>query len=183
MSIIELFFIALSLAMDAFAVSIMYGMSIHHFKLSKHSFIALYFGFFQALMPLIGFYLGHCFSNQIASIDHYVAFVLLSFIGFHMIKESFEEDDSFDSSLRFFDVTILAIATSIDALAVGMTFAFFEVDIHLASPLIGIVTTILCFFALIIGHIIGKRFKNKAECIGGIILVILAIKILIEHLD
>ena len=181
MSLIELVFIAISLAMDAFTVSMMYGMTMHHATFHKRFSIAFYFGFFQSIMPLAGFYLGRLFAESIKTIDHYIAFLFLLIIGIHMIKDAFE-DEQMESSLHFFDLTILAIATSIDAFAIGITFAFFEVAIFHAVVIIGIMTLILCLIALKIGQYLGNRFQNKALLIGGIILIFMAFKILIEHL-
>lgn len=181
MSLIELVFIAVSLAMDAFTVSMMYGMTLHHLTLLKRFSIAFYFGFFQALMPLAGYFLGRLFAYYIKAIDHYIAFLFLFIIGIHMIKDAFEDGQP-AHSMHFFDLTILAIATSIDAFAIGITFAFFEVPIIQAILLIGMITLILCFIALKIGQYLGNRFQNKALLTGGIILIIMAFKILIEHL-
>lgn len=181
MSLFELVFIAVSLAMDAFTVSMMYGMTIHHLTLMKYFFIAFYFGFFQAVMPCIGFYLGKMLAGYIKAVDHYIAFIFLLVIGIHMIKDAGDQENM-DTSLHFFDLTVLAFATSIDALAIGMTFAFFEVSIVKASVIIGITTLILCFSALKIGQYLGYRFQNKALICGGIILIIMAFRILLEHI-
>lgn len=181
MSLIELVFIAVSLAMDAFTVSMMYGMTIHHFNLIKCFSIAFYFGFFQSIMPCVGFYLGRMFSYYIKAIDHYIAFLFLLIIGVHMIKDA-SNDEEMNTSLHLFDLTVLAFATSIDALAIGITFAFFEVPILKSCLIIGIITLLLCFIALKIGQYLGHKFQNKALIIGGIILVIMAFRILIEHI-
>ena len=181
MSLIELVFIAVSLAMDAFTVSMMYGMTLHHLTLLKRFSIAFYFGFFQSIMPLAGFYLGRLFAESIKTIDHYIAFLFLLIIGIHMIKDAFE-DEQMESSLHFFDLTILAIATSIDALAVGITFACLRINIVLPVISIGIITFILSVIGVKIGNKFGDKYENKAEFIGGLILILLGIKILLEHL-
>ena len=182
MSLIELVFIAISLAMDAFTVSMMYGMTMHHATFHKRFSIAFYFGFFQSIMPLAGFYLGRLFAESIKTIDHYIAFLFLLIIGIHMIKDAFE-DEQMESSLHFFDLTILAIATSIDALAIGITYAFLDPENSMiAFIIIGIVTFILSVLGVKIGNKFGDEFESKAEFIGGIILVGIGIKILLEHL-
>ncbi len=182
MSLFELVFISVSLAMDAFTVSMMYGMTIHYWTCFRRFFIAFYFGFFQALMPFCGYYFGRIFSGYIRGIDHYIAFIFLMVIGIHMIRDA-GEDETLDNSLHLFDLTILAFATSIDAFAVGMTFAFFDVPVVRSSLIIGSVTSFLCFMALKIGQYLGQRFQSKAMFIGGITLMIMALKILIEHMN
>lgn len=182
MEILELIFISIGLAMDAFAVSICKGLSVKKVK-AKHYFIAGgYFGGFQAIMPLIGYLLGISFQNLIVSIDHWIAFILLGIIGINMIKESLGDDENINDSFSFKDMFPLAIATSIDALAIGITFAFLKVNIILAVFLIGTITFVFSALGIKIGSIFGDKFKNKAELIGGIVLIIIGIKILLEHL-
>ncbi|MBR5310033.1 MAG: manganese efflux pump [Oscillospiraceae bacterium] len=181
MSVIELFIVGISLSMDAFAVSICKGLSVGKIKL-KHMLLAgIWFGGFQALMPLLGYLLGSAFEKYIVSIDHWVAFILLGIIGFNMVKESREEEHP-DSSFAFKAMLVLAIATSIDALAVGVTFAFLNVDIILAISLIGITTFALSAAGIKIGSVFGAKYKSKAELFGGIVLIAMGIKILVEHL-
>ena len=181
LSVIELILIGISLSMDAFAVSICKGLSVGKIK-PKHMLTAgFWFGGFQALMPLIGFALGSAFEKYITSIDHWVAFILLGIIGFNMIKESREEGEQ-DASFGFKAMLVLAIATSIDALAVGITFAFLKVNIILAVTLIGITTFLFSAAGIKIGSVFGDKYKSKAEFFGGAVLMCLGLKILIEHL-
>ena len=173
MGLLELFLIAVGLSMDAFAVSVCKGLSVRTLK-AKHAVICgLYFGGFQLLMPLIGFALGVRFQSLITSIDHWIAFVLLGLIGANMVRESREHDDeSVSDSFRFMTMLPLAVATSIDALAVGVTFAFLQVDIVPAVSFIGVK----------IGHVFGTQYKSRAELFGGIVLILMGLKILLEHL-
>lgn len=183
MTFIEVFLIGISLSMDAFAVSVCKGMSLKSGRWKVMAVSGLYFGIFQALMPLIGFLLGSTFSKYISKYDHWIAFVLLAFIGGKMIKESFDDNsDKEDGSIRFFPMLILAVATSIDALAVGVSFAFLSVNIWSAIAIIGCTTFVLSALGVRLGGILGKKFKNKAEFVGGSILVLLGLKILFEHL-
>ena len=182
MSYLELFIIAVGLSMDAFAVSVCKGLSVPRVE-KKHLFIVgAYFGGFQALMPLIGYLLGIRFRYLITSIDHWIAFVLLSWIGFNMIKESREESKEMDHSFDVKAMIPLALATSIDALAVGVTFAFLNVKIIPAILFIGSTTFLLSFIGVKIGNIFGAKTKNYAELVGGIVLILMGIKILLEHL-
>ena len=183
MSIVELFILAVGLSMDAFAVSICKGLSLGKIK-PKHMCIAgAWFGGFQALMPAIGYVLGAQFQEAIASIDHWIAFVLLALIGGNMIHEALDNDEEeADASLNVKTMFLLAVATSIDALAIGITFAFLKVNIIPAVCFIGIVTFIISFAGVKIGNVFGARYKNKAEIVGGIILILLGLKILLEHL-
>lgn len=182
LSVIELILIGISLSMDAFAVSICKGLSVGKIK-PKHMLIAgIWFGGFQALMPLIGYLLGSTFEQYITSIDHWVAFILLGIIGINMIKESRETENDQDSSFGFKAMLLLAVATSIDALAVGITFAFLKVDILLAVALIGITTFAFSAAGIKIGSVFGAKYKSKAEFFGGAVLIFLGTKILIEHL-
>ena len=184
MSLLELFILAVGLSMDAFAVSICKGLATTQLKFKHCVIVGLWFGGFQALMPFIGFLLGSAFEKYITSIDHWVAFVLLAFIGGNMIKESFSKEDETDSSFGFKSMFLMAVATSIDALAVGITFALLlNVNITAAIALIGIITFLLCVFGVIIGNIFGAKYKSKAEFAGGVVLIILGLKILLEHLN
>ena len=185
MSVIELILIGISLSMDAFAVSICKGLSVGKIK-PKHMLTAgIWFGGFQALMPLIGFMLGSTFEKYITSIDHWVAFILLGIIGFNMIKESREEeeDGDLDASIAFKTMVVLAIATSIDALAVGITFAILpDVNIAFAVSSIGVITLLLSAVGVKLGSVFGAKYKFLAELIGGITLVGMGVKLLVEHL-
>ena len=183
MSIIELFILALGLSMDAFAVSICKGLSVPKLQ-AKHCLICgVYFGGFQALMPLLGWLLGIRFQSLIINIDHWIAFVLLAVIGANMIKESFsKEEECPDASFGFKTMLTLAVATSIDALAVGVTFAFLDVSIVPAVLLIGATTFVCSAVGVKIGNVFGNRFQSKAEFLGGLVLIAIGLKILIEHL-
>lgn len=182
MAFLEIFIISIGLSMDAFAVSICKGLSVRYLSL-KHSLICgVYFGFFQAAMPALGYVLGIQFKTKIENIDHWIAFVLLSFIGINMLKEAFEHDESCQPDFSFKAMIPLAIATSIDALAVGVTFAFLNVDILYAIIVIGLTTFCLSIVGVKIGHVFGIKYKSKAEIAGGIILILMGIKILLEHL-
>ena len=189
MSIFELFIIAVGLSMDAFAVAVCKGLSVYKLK-PKHMLITgLWFGGFQGLMPLIGYLLGSTFEKYITSVDHWVAFVLLGIIGANMIKESLskeEECDCENGSDNAFSVKtmfVMAVATSIDALAVGITFALLpDVNISAAVMFIGIITFVLSCVGIKIGNVFGAKFKSKAELAGGMILILMGTKILLEHL-
>ena len=182
MSIVELFLIAVGLAMDAFAVSVCKGLAMDTLRGKDALIIALYFGVFQAAMPLLGYFLGFWFQSVIESIDHWIAFVLLAIIGINMIRESRKGEETADASVGFRIMLLLAIATSIDALAVGITFAFLQVDIVPAVALIGVVTFIISLLGVKIGNVFGSRYKARAEMAGGIILIAIGTKILLEHL-
>lgn len=180
MGILDLFILAVGLSMDAFAVSVCKGLSLGKIK-PKHMCIAgAWFGGFQALMPLIGYFLGSFFAEMIEKYDHWVAFVLLAIIGGNMIKESFGKDEKVDSSMDVKSMLLLAIATSIDALAVGVTFAFLQVQIVPAVSFIGVITFIFSAVGVKIGSLFGTKYKSKAEVFGGIVLVLIGIKILLE---
>lgn len=180
MGIWDLFILAVGLSMDAFAVSVCKGLSLGKIK-PKHMCIAgAWFGGFQALMPLIGYFLGSFFAEMIEKYDHWVAFVLLAIIGGNMIKESFGKDEKVDSSMDVKSMLLLAIATSIDALAVGVTFAFLQVQIVPAVSFIGVITFIFSAVGVKIGSLFGTKYKSKAELFGGIVLVLIGIKILLE---
>lgn len=183
MGLLDLFIIAVGLSMDAFAVSICKGLSVEKLK-PKHLLITGgYFGGFQGLMPLVGWLLGYSFKDLITSFDHWIAFVLLAIIGGNMIRESFgKEEEEVDASFGPKAMLPLAVATSIDALAVGVSFAFLNVDIVPAVLFIGATTFILSCIGVKIGNVFGTRFKSKAEFAGGVVLILLGIKILLEHL-
>ena len=183
MGLIELFLIAVGLSMDAFAVSVCKGLAMPKCTFKKVAIVGLWFGGFQALVPAIGYILGAQFQEAIASIDHWIAFVLLALIGGNMIHEALDNDEEeADASLDVKTMFLLAVATSIDALAIGITFAFLKVNIIPAVCFIGIVTFIISFAGVKIGNVFGARYKNKAEIVGGVILILLGLKILLEHL-
>ena len=183
MGLIELFLIAVGLSMDAFAVSVCKGLAMPKCTFKKAAIVGLWFGGFQALMPAIGYILGAQFQEAIASIDHWIAFVLLALIGGNMIHEALDNDEEeADASLDVKTMFLLAVATSIDALAIGITFAFLKVSIIPAVCFIGIVTFIISFAGVKIGNVFGVRYKNKAEIVGGVTLILLGLKILLEHL-
>ena len=183
MTFVELLIIAIGVSMDAFAVSISKGLSTPNLKPKNALTAALWFGGFQALMPIIGYYLGVSFADLVASVDHWIAFVLLAFIGGKMIKEACQKDDDNEHTpdFSFKTMFLLAIATSIDALAVGVSFAFLRVDIWTSILLIGLMTGAFSALGVFLGHMFGSRFKSKAEFLGGLILVAIGIKILLEH--
>ena len=187
MGFIELFLIGVGLAMDAFAVSICKGLNMKKMNYTQATVIALFFGGFQAFMPFLGWSLGRNFEHYIVSFDHWIAFGLLAIIGGNMIKEALDEDEEEEcgehhDTLDLKELFMLAIATSIDALAVGVTFAFLKVDIIPAITLIGITTFIISFAGVHIGHQFGSKYEKKAELAGGIILICIGLKILLEHL-
>ena len=183
MKLYEIIFISIGLAMDAFAVSACKGLSMKKINWKNLIIIALYFGIFQAFMPIIGYFLGNTFSLVVQKIDHWIAFILLGAIGANMIKESRDDElEKRNDNVDFKTMVVLAIATSIDALAVGVTFAFFEVNLLLAITIIGVITVILSMIGVFIGNKFGDKFQNKAELTGGIILIIIGLKILLEHL-
>ena len=184
MGIIELFILAVGLSMDAFAVSVCKGLAMKRCSFQKAAVCGIWFGGFQALMPLIGYILGYQFKNYITSIDHWIAFILLAIIGGNMMKESFSKEEEENSdSLDVKTMFLLAVATSIDALAVGITFAFLpDTNVTAAVLFIGIVTFVLSAAGVKIGNIFGTKYKAKAEFAGGLILVLLGLKILLEHL-
>ena len=199
MGFIEIFLTGVGLSMDAFAVSICRGLQMRHRVNVKHMLIiAAFFGGFQALMPAIGYLLGSQFKDYIVAVDHWIAFALLAFIGGKMVwdvigemreqKDGCEccnkqqESEGEGASLDLRQLALMAVATSIDALAVGITFAFFEVNLLVAITVIGITTFALCTLGVLVGHKFGARFKNKASLAGGIVLILIGTKILLEHL-
>ena len=182
MELIELFLVALSLSMDAFAVSLCKGLSVGRPTPGQCLTCGAWFGGFQALMPLIGFLLGMRFQGFISSVDHWVAFVLLGLIGANMVREALGGDEEHvDSSFGPRAMLPLAVATSIDALAVGVTFAFLRVEIAPAVALIGVTTLVLSAIGVKVGSVFGDRFQSKAELAGGVILILMGTKILLEH--
>ena len=183
MSLMELFLIAVGLSMDAFAVSVCKGLSVRKATVKHALCVGLYFGGFQALMPLIGYLLGTQFESVITSVDHWIAFGLLAFIGGNMIREALSrEEEKLDDSFSFRTMMTLAVATSIDALAMGVTFAFLRVDIVPAVLLIGATTFVLSAVGLKVGNVFGAKYKARAELFGGVVLVLMGLKILLEHL-
>ena len=183
MSLLTLFITAVGLSMDAFAVSICKGLAMKKLSVKIALIIGLWFGSFQALMPTIGYLLGTRFEKYVTSIDHWIAFVLLALIGANMIKEALSDDeeeanDSIDVKTMF----LLAVATSIDALAVGVTYAFLQVQIVPAVTFIGITTFTLSAIGVKIGNVFGLKYKSKSEIAGGVILILMGTKILLEHL-
>ena len=206
MNLIELFFLAVGLSMDAFAVAICAGLTMKKVSVKKSLIVGLYFGVFQAVMPIIGYMVATLFADQIIGYDHWIAFVLLCFLGAKMIVESFKKEgctdrecpdgmcsdracpggkrpDNKEASLKPAQMLPLALATSIDALAVGVSFAFLRVSIVPAVSFIGITTLAISMVGVKIGNIFGTKFKSKAEFAGGIILVLIGVKILLEHLS
>ena len=182
MELIELFLVALSLSMDAYAVSLCKGLSVGRPTPGQCLTCGAWFGGFQALMPLIGFLLGVRFQGVISSVDHWVAFVLLGLIGANMVREALGGDEEHvDSSFGPRAMLPLAVATSIDALAVGVTFAFLRVEIAPAVALIGVTTLVLSAIGVKVGSVFGDRFQSKAELAGGVILILMGTKILLEH--
>lgn len=183
MSLAELFIIAVGLSMDAFAVSVCKGLSMQKMNVENAVIVGLYFGGFQAAMPLLGYGLGIRFQQAITAYDHWIAFILLAMIGVNMIREALHPDEqSVDASVKMGDMLVLAVATSIDALAVGVTFAFLNVQIIPAVSFIGCTTFILSIVGVKVGTVFGCRYKARAELAGGAILVLMGVKILIEHL-
>ncbi len=182
MGIGELLLIAIGLSMDAFAVSIGKGLSVCSLRRCHCMKAGVWFGGFQGLMPLIGYLLGASFADIVTDYDHWISFALLALIGGNMIKESFSDDEKCDSDFSLKTMFILAVATSIDALAVGVSFAFLGVDILPAACVIAVTTFAFSVAGVKIGNLFGCRYKSKAELAGGVILVIIGVKILIEHL-
>lgn len=183
MSIWEILLLGVGLSMDAFAVSICKGLSVKKVKWQHLLCVGAYFGIFQALMPTLGYFLGTTFSNLIDQFDHWVAFILLAIIGVNMVREALSKDeDETNDDFGFKTMLLLAIATSIDALAVGVSFAAVSANIYLAVSLIGATTFVLSLIAVRIGQWIGDKLNAKAEIFGGTILVLIGLKIFIEHM-
>ena len=184
MSFFELLLIAIGLSMDAFSVSVCKGLTAKRFSWRMALTCGLWFGAFQALMPLVGYFLGAQFQRMIAHIDHWVAFGLLFLIGANMIRQALwgKEDNGTDASLDFKTMFLLAVATSIDALAVGVSFAFIREELWLSVAVIGLTTFVFCLVGVRIGNVFGANFGKNAEIIGGTILILIGLKILLEHL-
>ena len=184
---VELFLIGVGLSMDAFAVSICKGLGMSRLNMRQAAVISLFFGGFQALMPLIGWALGSQLTDFITPIDHWIAFGLLAFVGGKMLWDAFHEDDEAegvqtDEKLYLKELLMLAIATSIDALAVGITFAFLQVAIVPSITIIGLTTFVISFAGVAVGHFFGARFEKPATIVGGVVLILIGAKILLEHL-
>ena len=184
MGLVELFLIAVGLSMDAFAVSVCKGLSTRELKARHYLTVGLWFGGFQALMPTVGYLLGSTFEGFINAFDHWIAFALLAVIGGNMIKEALSGDEEkVDDSFAAGNMLVLAVATSIDALAVGITFALLpDVNIFAAVAFIGVTTFLLSALGLKVGNVFGLKYKSKAELTGGVILILIGLKILLEHL-
>lgn len=189
MTILDIVLLAISLSMDAFAVSLCKGLAMDKLKIRHCLIVGAWFGSFQALMPLLGYLLGSTFADKITSIDHWIAFVLLLIIGANMIKEALskkDDEESVNGSLGFKTMFVMAVATSIDALAVGVSFAFTEFEnnyfVYIAFALIGLITFSISAVGVKVGNIFGTKYKSKAELAGGIILILLGLKILLEGL-
>ena len=183
MNLVSVFLVGVGLSMDAFAAAICKGLAVRKNFLEKSFVIALFFGVFQALMPFIGYLLGSIFAEKLQAVDHWIALVLLSIIGVNMIRESIDKTCTIEEDkLNLKNLLMFAIATSIDALAVGVSFAFLKIKISLAVFVIGITTFVISFFGVRIGKVFGVTLKDKAEITGGLILILLGIKILVEHL-
>lgn len=186
MGFVELLILAISLSMDAFAVSVCKGLSMKKATLKHGAICGAWFGGFQALMPLIGFFLGTLFADAIQAFDHWVAFILLALIGINMLKEAFEKcdcEEQPDGDMSAKTMFVMAVATSIDALAVGIAMAMAgDVNISIAVALIGIITFTLSAVGVKLGNVFGSRFEKPAEITGGVILILLGVKILLEHM-
>lgn len=183
MGIIELLLISISLSMDSLAVSICKGLSMKKYNLNKSIIIGLYFSIFHIIMILIGFTLGKAFEELITNIDHWIAFILLLIIGVNMIREAIlDEEENFDDNTSFKVMFPLSLATSIDALALGITFSFLKVNLILAILLIGSIVFIVAVIGTKIGNRFGSKYEKKAEILGGIVLILIGLKILLEHL-
>lgn len=187
MGVFEIIIISIGLAMDAFAVSVCKGLAMKKLDFKKMIIIGLYFGGFQGIMPLVGYLLGTNFESFVTKVDHWIAFILLSIIGLNMIKEAIKsngkcECESHDDSVAFKTMVVLAIATSIDALAVGITLAFLKANLLAVVLSIGLITFVLSMIGVWIGNKFGCKYEKRAQVTGGLILIIMGIKILIEHL-
>lgn len=187
MLLIDLFLIGVGLSMDAFAVAICKGLGMHRVNWRHSIAIALFFGGFQALMPLIGYFLGSQFASFVEPVDHWIAFALLAFIGGKMLWDAFHEDDDEQvggeaEKLDLKELLMLAVATSIDALAVGISFAFLEVNIWEAITVIGLTTFVLSLAGVCVGNRFGARYERPSTIVGGVVLILIGLKILVEHL-
>ena len=184
MGAIEILLISIGLAMDAFAVSVCKGLAMKKMSWKKAIIIGLYFGIFQAVMPVIGYFLGTTFERFITNVDHWVAFILLVGIGINMVKEAFDkESENRNDNVDVKTMLVLSIATSIDALAIGITFACLKIHIVMPVITIGLITFIISVIGVKIGNQFGDKYGKKAEIMGGVILILLGIKILLEHLE
>ncbi len=184
MDLLSLLLLAVGLSMDAFAVSVCKGLAVGKVKAKHMCIVGAWFGGFQALMPTVGYLLGTRFEKYITAVDHWIAFVLLMLIGANMIREALSkgEEEEADASLSFKTMFLMAVATSIDALAVGITFAFLQVNIVPAALTIGATTFLISAIGVKVGSVFGLRYKKRAEIVGGVILCLLGVKILLEHL-
>ena len=196
MSLFELFLVAVGLSMDAFAVAICKGLGMKKLDMRQALVIGLFFGGFQAFMPTIGWFLGAQFASLVMPIDHWIAFILLAFIGGKMLFDAIKDDDESETGevkdgegakgsaprLDLRELTMLAIATSIDALAVGITFAFLDVDIVLAASFIGVVTFVLSVIGVAVGNQFGSRWEKPSTIVGGVVLILIGVRILLEHI-
>ena len=183
MSIIELLILSVALAMDAFAVSICKGLSLKEIKVKHLALAGIWFGGFQALMPVLGYFCGSKFADKVDKFDHWIAFVILALIGASMIKESGGDEEEVNSNMDVKTMFFLAVATSIDALTVGITFAFLDVNIFMAVMFIGIITFVISAVGIEIGSIFGDKYKSRAEMLGGGVLIIIGIKTLLTGLS
>lgn len=183
MNTVELLLLGLALAMDAFAVSLSKGVSLRKITFKTAFIIALTFGLFQGLMPVLGFLLGERFEGLMSQFNHWIAFILLALIGLKMLKEAFseEEDEELESRLDPKELILLGIATSIDAMAVGVSLAFLKVDLATSAFIIFLVTFLLCFIGVNVGNLAGTKYQKKAEILGGIVLILIGLKTLLDH--
>lgn len=183
MSIIELLILSIALAMDAFAVSICKGLSLKEIKVKHLILVGSWFGGFQALMPVLGYFCGSKFADKVDKYDHWIAFIILALIGASMIKESGDDEEEVNSNMDVKTMFFLAVATSIDALTVGITFAFLDVNIVMAVLFIGVITFVISAMGVKIGSIFGDKYKSKAEMLGGIVLILIGVKTLLTGLS
>lgn len=183
MTLVELLFLSVGLAMDAFAVAICKGISIKNDVINKSFKVGLWFGFFQAIMPFFGYFIGLTFNNFLVKINYWIVFFLLLYLGSGMIRDAFFDDEIISNNTDFGEMFLLSIATSVDAFAIGITFSILKVNIILAISFIGIITFVLSSIGVLIGKTFGDRFHTKAEVFGGIILILLGVKVLLEHLN
>ena len=183
MTFLELFIIAVGLSMDAFAVSVAKGLSVERLRPRNVLSVSLWFGGFQGLMPIIGFFLGVSFASLVEHVDHWIAFVLLGLIGINMMREAFsKKEKNVSPDFSFKTMLMMAVATSIDALAVGISFSFIKENIWMAALLIAVTTAIFSAIGIRVGNIFGCRFKSPAEFLGGRRFLLMGIKILVEHI-
>lgn len=183
MGILEIIVIAIGLGMDSFAVAICKGLSMKKMDWKKAFVIGACFGIFQAVMPVIGFALGYNFENIVTNVDHWIAFILLFAIGANMIKEALDKkSENWDDDIKFKTMVVLSVATSIDALAIGITFAFLKVNLWLSVVIIGVIAFLLSVLGVKIGNRFGNKYEKKAEFVGGVVLILIGAKILLEHL-